>query len=139
MKKRNHTHIMVWLVTTSLLGGVLLVAGCGSGRRSQLVGLPDKPLLVGGGMLIKWKAPKAGTVYLVEKRTAKIIETCSVEKGDVYSFCATSIVQADEFEQMLGMRFGNAHFDLYFEPLGEGSPAGEGHEVGESVRSWSRS
>lgn len=139
MKKRNPTRVMVWVVALSLLGGVLLVTGCGSGRRSRLVHLPDKPQLVGGGMIIEWKAPQRGTVYLVEKRTAKIIETRSLEKDEVYSFSATSIVQADEFEQMLGIRFARAQFDLYFEPLGESNSAPESSEEGESARNWSRS
>jgi preprotein translocase subunit SecA len=70
-------------------------------------------------MMIEWKAPEQGTVYLVEKQTGKIIETRSLEEGEVYSFAAKSAVQADEFEQMLGIRFSRAHFQLYFEPADE--------------------
>jgi hypothetical protein len=137
MKKMNHTHAMVWVAALSLLGGILLVTGCGpSTKRLRLVHLPDKPQLVGGGMLIEWKAPQRGTVYLVEKRTTKIIETRSLEKGEVYSFSATSIVQADEFEQMLGIRFGNAQFDLYFEPLEAKLAAVECPEPSESGDKW---
>ena len=90
-------------------------------------------------MIIEWRAPERGTVYLVEKRTAKIVETRSLDAGEVYSFSATSIVQADEFEQMLGIRFAKAQFVLYFESLGEEKAAGEGPETVEASRVWNRS
>jgi hypothetical protein len=135
MNKMNHAHAMVPLVAMCLLGGALTVGGCGSGKRSPAVRLPDTPRMVGGGMTIEWKAPERGTVYLVEKQSGKIIETRSLEEGETYKFAATSIVQADEFEQMLGIKFAKAQFLLYFEPAGaEGSAA----EAGEPVRAWSR-
>jgi hypothetical protein len=91
--------------------------------------------MVGGGMMIEWKAPERGTAYLVEKQTGKIVETRSLEQDEVYSFAATSVVQADEFEQMLGIRFSRARFLLYFEPaLAEGAAT----ESSEPVRGWSR-
>ncbi len=92
-------------------------------------------------MIIEWRAPEPGTVYLVEKQTGKIVETRSLEEGEVYSFAATSVVQADEFEQMLGIRFAKAHFLLYFEPAGgkDAASADESPETSESVRIWSRS
>jgi hypothetical protein len=122
-------------VALSVLGGILMTGGCGSDKKTAVLRLPDAPRLVGGGILIAWKAPERGTVYLVERQTGKIVETRTVEEGELYSFAATSVVQADEFEQMLGIRFGKAHFLLYFEPGGEG-PA---DEPGETVRVWSRS
>jgi hypothetical protein len=139
MNRMNHRHVIVLVITMSLLGGVLMAGGCRSSRRSPIVRLPDTPRLVGGGMKIEWKAPERGTVYLVEKQTGKIVETRSLEEGEVYSFSATSVVQADEFEQMLGIRFSRAHFQLYFEPAGEEGSAGESSETSESVHIWSRS
>ena len=139
MNKMNHRHTIVLVIIISLLGGVLMAGGCKSSRRSPIVRLPDSPRLVGGGMKIEWKAPERGTVYLVEKQTGKIIETRSLEEDEVYSFSATSVVQADEFEQMLGIKFSRAHFQLYFEPAGEEGSAGENAETGESVHIWSRS
>ena len=114
---------------------VLTFTGCASRGRSSVVRLPDAPRLVGGGLMIEWKVPERGTVYLVEKQTGKIVETRSLEEGEVYSFSATSIVQADEFEQMLGIRFSQARFLLYFEPAGEESAVAE---TGEPVRVGSR-
>lgn len=134
MNKRNYPHVVVPILVVSLLG-VLAAGGCGPGKRSPAARLPDAPQMVGGGMLIEWKAPERGTAYLVEKRTGKIVETRSLEEGEVFSFAATSVVQADEFEQMLGIRFSRARFLLYFEPaLGEGSAT----EPSEPVRGWSR-
>lgn len=135
MNKRNYPHIVVWLLVVGLLGG-LAVGGCGAGKPSPVVRLPDAPQMVGGGIMIEWKAPKRGTAYLVEKQTGKIVETRSLEQGEVYSFSATSVVQADEFEQMLGIRFSRARFLLYFEPA---VAAGSATEANEPVRSrWSR-
>ena len=139
MKKRNRPQVIVPIMVLSLLGGVLTVGGCTSSRRPAVVQLPDSPRLVGGGLIIGWKAPERGTVYLIEERTGKIVETRSLEEGDVYSFTATSVVQADEFEQMLGIRFSRAHFQLFFEPAGPGGSAGESPETTESVHTWSRS
>lgn len=134
MNKRNHSRV-VWVALLSLLTGALVTGGCGGNKRPPAARLPDTPRLVGGGMMIEWKAPERGTVYLIEKRTAKIVETRSLEEGEVYSFAATSVVQADEFEQMLGIRFGKAQFQLYFEPAGAEGAATESNEP---VRGWSR-
>ncbi len=107
-----------------MLAGILLLGGCGPDKHAAAFRLPDAPRLVGGGIMIDWKAPQSGTVYLVEQRTGKLIETRSLDEGEVYSFAATSVVQADDFEQVLGIRFGKARFMLYFEPQdGAGEPA----------------
>src|SRR5512143_2750664 len=107
MKKRNCPHVVVWLLAVSLLG-ILAVGGCGPGKPAPVVRLPDAPQMVGGGMMIAWKAPERGTIYLGEKQTGKIVETRSLEQDEVYSFAATSVIQADEFERMLGIRFSRA-------------------------------
>ena len=108
-------------VNGTMLAGFLLAAlalgGCGgSGRSLEPDGLPGEEYLVGGGMMIDWEAPAAGTVYLVEKVTGKIIETRSVKMGDSYSFAVASDKQASEFERMLGIKFAEARFLLYFQP-----------------------
>jgi hypothetical protein len=135
MNKRNCPYGVIWVLVVSLLG-VLVVGGCGPGKPAPVVRLPDAPQMVGGGMLIAWKAPERGTAYLVEKQTGKIVETRSLEQDEVYAFAATSVIQADEFEQMLGIRFSRARFLLYFQPaLAESSVT----EAKEPVRSrWSR-
>jgi len=61
--------------------GVLLV-GCASTH------LPTNGKVVGGGLLIEWKAPMAGTAILVETVSDRIIVTESLEQGDVFTFDA---------------------------------------------------
>ncbi|MCL5282018.1 MAG: hypothetical protein M1376_19160 [Planctomycetes bacterium] len=134
MNKRNYLCVAVSVLTPGLLG-TLVVGGCGAGKPAPVVRLPDAPQMVGGGIMIEWKAPERGTVYLVEKQTGKIIETRSLEEGEVYSFTATSVVQADEFEQMLGIRFSRARFLLYFEPAAAEDSA---PQATATVRAWSR-
>jgi hypothetical protein len=134
MKKVSHTPGAVPLAVASLLGLAVLVAGCGPDQGAAVTPLPDAPRLVGGGIMIAWQAPEPGTAYLVEKQTGKIVETRSLAEGETYSFAATSVVQADEFEQMLGIPFGRAQFLLYFEPAAE---AGETAVVRQSARGWS--
>jgi hypothetical protein len=87
-----------------------------TGRSLEPDGLPGEEYLVGGGMMIDWEAPAAGTAYLVEKVSGKIIETRSLNAGDSYSFSVGSSKQASEFELMLGIKFSEARFLLYFQP-----------------------
>ena len=106
-----------WVGVIGVFVLVLMVGGCGgAGRSLEPDGLPGEEYLVGGGMMIDWEAPAAGTVYLVEKVTGKIIETRSVKAGDSYSFAVASDRQASEFERMLGIKFAEARFLLYFQP-----------------------
>ncbi len=98
----------------------MLLAGCASDKDLRVAGLPGEQYLVGGGLNIGWKAPEAGTIYLIEKRTGKLVETRSMEEGDVYSFSVDSIVRAQELGDMLGINPARAEFLLYFEPAGVG-------------------
>jgi hypothetical protein len=138
MRKGNSSQIVAWMAVAGLWSGALATGGCAWQRLSVDSRLPDKPRLVGGGMVIEWRAPEPGTAYLVEKQTGKMIETRSLDTDEVYSFSATSVVQADEFEQMLGIRFANAQFLLYFKPAGDNTSAGEPPEISGPSRSWSR-
>lgn len=94
----------------------LTLAGCSGNRSLQAGGLPDDEYLVGGGMMIDWEAPAAGTAFLVEKTTGKIVETRSLEKGDRFSFSLASGPQLKAFEQAIGINFSEARLLLYFEP-----------------------
>jgi len=97
-----------------------LLAGCASKERLHVAGLPGEQYLVGGGLNISWKAPEAGTVYLIEKRTRKLVETRSLEEGGVFSFTVDSTVRAQELGDILGINLARAEFLLYFEPVGVG-------------------
>lgn len=97
-------------------------AGCRTNPPLQADGLPGEQYLVGGGMMIDWEAPAAGTAYLVEKTSGKIIETRSLAQGDSYTFSIASGGQAAELERMLGVKFSEARFLLYFRPAGTTGP-----------------
>lgn len=97
---------------------LLALGGCRTTPPLQADGLPGEQYLVGGGMMIDWEAPAAGTAYLVEKTSGKIVETRSLAKGDSYTFSVSSGKQATEFEGMLGIQFSEARFQLYFRPDG---------------------
>ncbi len=101
---------------------ILMLVGCSTSPLLQPDGLPGEQYLVGGGMMIDWEAPATGTAYLVEKASGKIIETRSLAQGDSYTFSVSSGGQAAEFEKMLGVRFSEARFLLYFQPAGTTGP-----------------
>ncbi len=107
---------------TTACAAALTLAGCASRDRSALDRMPGERRLVGGGLMIEWKAPEPGTVYLVEQQTGKIVETRTLAAGEVYTFSVTSITQAEEFEDLLGINFSKTRFLLYFEPSGEKAP-----------------
>jgi hypothetical protein len=132
---RNDARVVVLSTALALLGAGWSMAGCASRPVAEM---PNAPRLVGGGMIITWTAPEPGTVFLIETRSGKIVETRSLKEGDIYSFAATSVVQADEFEQMLGIPFAKARFQLFFEPTGTEGSTGESAEGSEFVRTWSR-
>jgi hypothetical protein len=121
MVTENRLCLVVWAAVVSLVG-IALLGGCRSERPSAISRLPGDKQLVGGGIMIQWRAPEAGTVYLVEKTTGKIVETHSLEEGEVYSWTVTSVVQADDLQEMLGIKFSKARFLLYFEPARSTSP-----------------
>ena len=112
----NYWRTVVLTAAAGLLSVALVAGGCSSEERSQLSRIPGERELVGGGIMIEWRAPEPGTVYLLETETDKIVETRSMAEGDVYSFVVMSIVQAADFEELLGIKFSKARFLLYFEP-----------------------
>jgi len=114
--ERDCVHVAGWIVGVALTGAALMLGGCGQHALRRLANLPGEHRLVGGGLMISWKAPEPGTVFLVEKKTGKLIETRSLEEGDVYSFAVESIVRAEELQDMLGVNFSRTEFLLYFEP-----------------------
>ena len=70
----------LWQMTVVAFG--VLVAGCTSSH------LPRNGKVVGGGLLIDWRAPTAGTAILVETVSDRIIVTESLEEGDLFTFDA---------------------------------------------------
>ena len=110
--RRNCSFIVVGTVVV-LLG----LGGCSGNRSLEPDGLPGDEFLVGGGMMIDWEAPSAGTAYLVEKETGRIIETRSLDAGDRFSFSLGSASQVESFEEVIGINFSSARLLLYFQPI----------------------
>jgi len=104
---------------TVVFAVVLLLGGCGSQASRRVANLPGEYRLVGGGLNISWRAPEPGTVFLVEKKTGKLVETRTLEEGETYLFAVESVVRAEELQDMLGVNFSRTQFLLYFEPAGE--------------------
>jgi hypothetical protein len=105
---------------TAIFAAAALLGGCASKERLRLADLLREQNLVGGGMTIEWKAPEAGTVYLVEKKTRKLVETRSLDEGEAFSFTVDSVVRAQELGDILGINVAKAEFLLYFEPASRG-------------------
>ena len=98
----------------------MLPAGCMSmrpysGKDFDSKGLPNQKYLVGGGLQIEWVAPEAGTAYLVEETTGKIVMTKSMQPGDKFEF---NPGQADpkEAKEIFGVEMSELKFSLFFVP-----------------------
>lgn len=55
-----------------------------------------------------------------ESGIGELVETKSLEEGDVFSFIVDSTVRAQELGDLLGMNLARAQFLLYFECAGKG-------------------
>jgi len=115
----DRTRVIGGVSMAAIFAAVLVLGGCGSNARSRVANLPGEYHLVGGGLNISWQAPEPGTVFLVEKKTGKLIETRTLEEGETYLFAVESVVRAEELQDMLGVDFSRTQFLLYFEPTGE--------------------
>ncbi|MBN1971996.1 MAG: hypothetical protein JW787_00025 [Sedimentisphaerales bacterium] len=67
-------------------------------------------------MEIEWIAPQAGTAYLVEETTYKIVMTKSLDKGEEFEFSPGS-VEPDEAKTIFGVEMSELKFSLYFIPV----------------------
>lgn len=106
------------VVTAAVVVGLLTVAvGCRT-MGLQRGDLPRGAEVVGGGFQIDWEAPTAGTVYLVEKTTGKIVETKSLDKDESYDFEMSLDDEgvAETFKSAFGISVKDAKLVLYFKP-----------------------
>ncbi|HNS18872.1 MAG TPA: hypothetical protein PKH24_00155 [Sedimentisphaerales bacterium] len=122
--------MMVWsrrVVSTGMVAagvvGLLMIAGCSTTAFLGRAGVPRGAKVVGGGFAIDWEAPTAGTAYLVEETSGKIIETRSLDEDETLDFDVDlsddEVVQV--FERITGVEMKKARLVLYFKP----SPAEE--------------
>lgn len=107
----------------AVVGLMLVAAGCSTMGPLRGGDLPRGAKVVGGGFQIDWEAPTAGTAYLVEETSGKIITTESLDEDETFEFQA-DLSDADMmavFEQVTGVDIETARLVLYFKP----SPAEE--------------
>ena len=123
MELRDRRVEISQIVAAAVSFVVLALAGCSSEERLRPAYLSGESRLVGGGLKIEWKAPEAGTVYLVEKRTDKLVQTYTLATGESYKFMVESVVDAEELEELIGISMAKAQFLLYFKPAGQESGA----------------
>ena len=96
---------------------IVLSSGCTSPDAIRSDGIPHSRYMVGGGYMIKYKAPSPGTAYFVEESSRKIIATQSLDEGEVFDIDMS--VTDDSFIQGLeriGVEPDQAKFTLYFVP-----------------------
>ena len=116
---KDWTRVGSGMSIVAIFAAVLVLGGCETQASRRVANLPGEYRLVGGGLNISWQAPEPGTVYLVEKKTGKLVETRTLQEGETYLFAVESIVRAEELQEMLGIDFSRTQFLLYFEPAGE--------------------
>jgi hypothetical protein len=97
-------------VIMMILGLALLLGGCRSSGPFDWRGLPREHYYVGGGYDLDYTAPIAGTLYIVEKRTDKLIGTKSMAKGERHQ----STMNLDH--KALGIDPDEMRFAFYFIP-----------------------
>lgn len=112
---RNRTFLVIFFVLTAVV-----FAGCGTSMLSSTGdfnsnGLPKQKYFVGGGLDIDWVAPQAGTAYLVEETTGKIIMTKSLEADDTFDF-STGSAEPEGAKEIFGVEMSKLKFSLYFIP-----------------------
>ncbi len=116
MVVQNHQVLGRGAAVVVVVGLMMIAAGCvTTSQYYPETGLSHNLEVVGGGLTINWKAPTAGTVYLIEKTSGKVIETKSLDEGEVYEF-EISPDQPTVFEKAVGVNLNNARLILLFKP-----------------------
>lgn len=108
----NHT--MKRIIQFSVLSVLLAASGCATTSYS-----PARGEVVGGGVLIYWRAPSEGTACLIEKNSDTIIRTESMSKGEVFEFDAADEKTRDQLKVAFPTELKGADFVLHFLPSGK--------------------
>lgn len=116
MDVQNRAISTRWAALIAAFLGVLALVGCPQQARHRPVPLLEEAQLVGGGVMIQWQAPENGTVYLMERRTGRLVETRALRAGEVYDFAIRTVVEAEDMRRLIGIPVAQAEFLLYFEP-----------------------
>jgi len=102
------------LTAMTLTGCASFTSNMGGDFNSK--GLPNQKYYVGGGLEIKWRSLQAGTAYLVEEKTGKLVMTKSIGVGEEFEFSPGSAEPA-EAEKYFGIEMSELKFSLYFIPI----------------------
>jgi len=94
----------------TLLGLALFAGGCQSSGSFDWRGLPRQHYYVGGGYTIDYTAKTGGTLYIVEKRTNKLVGTKTMDTGERYQGTM------DLDHKALGIDASRMRFAFYFIP-----------------------
>jgi hypothetical protein len=108
----RNKHYLIW----AILGALMMFAGsCTNTKVFTDSGIPKARFQVGGGWNISYKAPSDGTLYWVEEKTRKFLETRAVKKGQEVEFGGTA-PEPEQVEAVLGIPMKEANMKLYFVP-----------------------
>jgi hypothetical protein len=123
---RNSVFSKILIFAGIVVLAAITLPGCGSSMIGPTDdfnsnGLPKQKYLVGGGLDVEWVAPQAGTAYLVEQNTRKIVVTKSLEAGERFEFSPGS-AEPKEAKQIFGVEMSKLKFMLYFVPAEAAMP-----------------
>lgn len=98
---------------------LVTVTGCqtfqtSSGDLFGVGGIPGDEYRVGGGYQIRYVAPEAGVVYLVEHRSGTLLGTESLNRGQMFEFFPSQEV-VDGFKRV-DVDLSKGEFVIYFVP-----------------------
>jgi hypothetical protein len=96
------------VMTFAMLG--LFLGGCQSNGSFDWRGLPREHYYIGGGYDIDYTARTAGTLYIVEKRTNKLVGTKTMSAGERHQG------KMDLDHKALGIDASRMRFAFYFIP-----------------------
>ena len=101
----------MWLTGWCL---VLSVAGCATAPQEEASNLPEERYIVGGGFLIEYATPVAGTAILANQTTEQLLMTRSLDAGEKFEVSLDPT--EEETAALLGGDLSQAQVILYFIP-----------------------
>lgn len=101
-----------------ILSGCQSLNGTGNGKQALgFDGIPSSEYMVGGGYVIRYRAPVQGTLYLADENSQRLLATVSLQAGEAHTMeydIADEKLAANL--DALGIDPELASFKLYFVP-----------------------